>query len=181
VFLLDKKAAASTTLMQLPPIPSKQTLGLTQRYLVMQLRPLANKPLTVEINVLSRKDGGQRYRLHLSTKFRTIEMHQMHAQIPLGPLLTPDTWVHFIVDVAHLTSYFFRNKDFGSIDSISLHSGCRLRVRTSHSMYLIGDFFNVTQDFPAVTHCPSSLQSTTSFTLVLTYLCLSIRVILVVI
>jgi hypothetical protein len=128
VFLLDKKSTSSGAMMQLPPTPSKETLGLTQRYLVLQLRLLAKKPLTVEINILSLKDKRQRYRLHLSNKFRTIEVHQLHVQIPLGPLLTPDTWTHFILDVAHLTSFFFRNGDFGSIDSISIHAGCRLRV-----------------------------------------------------
>lgn len=133
VFLLDKKATAASSshasaLMQLPPVPSKQTLGLTQGYLVLQMRLLAKKPLTVEINILSLKDKRQRYRLHLSNKFRTVEVHEMHAQIPLAPLLAADTWTHLIVDVARLTSYFFKNRDFGSIDSINLHSGCRLRV-----------------------------------------------------
>lgn len=119
------------TLLQLPPNPAKQTLGLTQRYLVLQLRPLAKKPVTIEINILSLKDKRQRYRLHLSHKFRTVEVHQLHVQVPLSPLLTPDMWTHFIVDVAELTSYFFKNKDFGSIDSVGLHSGCRLRVSAS--------------------------------------------------
>ena len=129
---MDKKAAAASshasTLMQIPPTPSKQTLGLTQSFLVLQLRLLAKKSLTIEINILSLKDKRQRYRLHLSNKFRSVEVHQMHAQIPLTPLLATDAWTHLIVDVAHLTSYFFKNRDFGSIDSISLHTGCRLRV-----------------------------------------------------
>ena len=114
--------------MQIPPSPTKQTLGLTQRYLILQLRPLAKKPVTIEIGILSLKDKQQRYRLHLSNKFRTVEVNQLHVQVPLSPLLSPDTWTHFIVDVTELTSYFFKNKDFGSIDSIALHSGCRLRV-----------------------------------------------------
>lgn len=130
MFLLDKKAAVSSApLMQVPPAPSKQTLGLTQRFLVLQLRPLAKKPMTLEVSMLSLKDKGQRYRLHLSDKFRSVEVHQMHVQVPLAGLLPPDTWTNCILDVAALTSFFFRNNDFGSIDSIALHSGCRLRVR----------------------------------------------------
>lgn len=130
MFLLDRKstAASSSPMMQVPPSPSKHTLGLTQRHLIFQLRLLAKKSFTVEINILSLKDSRQRYRLHLSTKFRTVEVHQMHVQIPLSPLLTPDTWTHLIIDVAYLTSFFFKNRDFGSIDSLNIHSGCRLRV-----------------------------------------------------
>lgn len=137
VFLLDKKAAPSGAMMQLPPSPAKQTLGLTQRYLILQLRPLANKPVTIEIGILSLKDKKQRYRLHLSNRFRTVEVHQLHVQVPLSPLISPDTWTHFIIDVVALTSYFFKKNDFGSIDSIGLHSGCRLRVCTLPWLRLI--------------------------------------------
>ena len=136
MFLLDKKSStAAGPLMQVPPVPSKESLGLTQPYLIFQLRALAKRPFTIEVNILSHKDKRQRYRLHLSNKFRSVEVNQMHTQIPLGSVLTPDTWTHLVIDVSNLTSFFFRNRDFGSIDSISIQSGCRRRVSVK-SLYM---------------------------------------------
>ena len=56
----------STTNMRTPP-SSKDTLGLTQRYLVVQCRFETNKAAGVEVGVLSKK--GHRLRLHFSSLF----------------------------------------------------------------------------------------------------------------
>lgn len=171
VFLLDKKSSTPNALMQIPTTPGKDNLGLIQRYLVFQIRSQSKKPLTIEICVLSRKDKLQRYRLHMSSKFRSIEVNQLHAQIPIGLFLKPDTWTHFIVDVSSLTSLFFKNNDFGSIDSIGLHSGCRLRKvftlprindpSKASDMFWFHCPYNF--DFPAGTNYESKLLDISSF------------------
>jgi hypothetical protein len=120
VFLIDKSNNAT---MQIPST-NKETLGLTQRYLVFQIRCFANKPITIEIATLNKHD--HRTRLHLSSKFREVDCNSLHAQLPLT-ISYPDRWVNFVIDLIETTKECFGVSDYSSIDSICLHSSCRVR------------------------------------------------------
>ena len=121
VFYLDKP---STATMQLPVSTKRVSLGLSQRYLVLQMRGMGTKkPITIEVCTLDNK--ARRHRLHLSTKFKEGDTKSLHAQIPLEPL-QEQTWFHVVLDLTALSDHHFQAPYVG-IDSICLHPCCRVR------------------------------------------------------
>ena len=64
-------------------VPSKQTLGLTQRYLVLQMKCEAlSSSLTFEVCFLDTQE--RRRRLHFSSKFRSYDCsNALSAQLPI--------------------------------------------------------------------------------------------------
>lgn len=120
VYLIDKP---STATMQIPE-NNRDHLGLTQRYLIVQMRPSSAKIFTLEINLLER--GGQRHRFHLSSKFRQFEIKALHAQIPVDLQTSEAVWLNVILDLTSLCSNFFKTS-YASVESICIHPCCRVR------------------------------------------------------
>jgi hypothetical protein len=121
VFLLEK---GTSTSMSIPPDPSRETLGLVQPVLVLQLRLSPSKHTSLELIVLD--DKGNRRRMHLSSTFREFECNDLHIQIPLR-FEKEDRWVNLVLDLDAIIRNCFRGHKFQSILYISLKPVCRLR------------------------------------------------------
>merc|ERR1719487_2108467 len=130
----------STSSMRTPPA-TKDTLGLTQRYLVIQCRFENGKAAGMEIGVLSKKN--HRLRLHFSSLFRDFEKHELHAQIPLT-VDVASGWHMLVLDLQDLMMHSFRTAEFGSIDSITLKPYMRVRR-----------VFTLPHDINAESPCPA--------------------------
>jgi hypothetical protein len=113
----------STATMQIPCPNKRVSLGLSQRYLVCQMRGMAKKPITLEVCTLDGKS--QRHRFHLSTRFKDSETNSLHAQIPLDEL-DEHIWYHIILDLYALSDHHFDARYVG-IESICIHPCCRVR------------------------------------------------------
>ena len=150
VYFVEKP---STATMQIPIPTKKMSLGLQQRYLVVQLRGMTNKPITLEVCTLDSKS--QRHRFHLSSKFKEIETNSLHVQIPMDPL-QEHTWFHVILDLSSLTSAHFHAR-YAGIDSICIRPSCRVRkIFTLPTVEILdGAVFNVPDffEFPVGTVC----------------------------
>jgi hypothetical protein len=120
VYYLEKP---STATMQIPCPNKRVSLGLSQRYLVCQMRGMAKKPITLEVCTLDGKS--QRHRFHLSTRFKDSETNSLHAQIPLDEL-DEHIWYHIILDLYALSDHHFDARYVG-IESICIHPCCRVR------------------------------------------------------
>ncbi|ETV75829.1 hypothetical protein, variant [Aphanomyces astaci] len=122
VFLFTMEGSALATKMTLPK-DSTKSLGLTQRYLVLQVSIPAAAAISVEVGVLD--TNGTRRRVVMSSAFRGAVVHQLHAQIPLNQV-TRDVWLNWCFDVAALVDASFATT-FRTIDSICLSGTCKLR------------------------------------------------------
>ncbi|ETW06947.1 hypothetical protein H310_03057 [Aphanomyces invadans] len=122
VFLFTMEGSALATKMALPK-DSTKSLGLTQRYLVLQTAIPAAAAISVEVGVTDA--NGTRRRIVMSSAFRGAVVHQLHAQVPLQQV-TRDTWLNWCFDVAALVDGSFA-KTLRTLDSISLSGTCKLR------------------------------------------------------
>lgn len=121
VFLLEKGVSTS---MSIPSDPSRETLGLVQPLLVLQLRLSPSKHTSLELILLD--DKGNRRRMHLSSTFRELECNDLHVQIPLR-FEKEDRWVNLILDLDAIIGNCFRGYKFQSILYICLKPVCRVR------------------------------------------------------
>ena len=84
---------------------------------------MENEHTNLEISVAS-NDAIKR-RIHISTAFKALEGHELHAQVPLV-LSNKDTWKTVVIDVAELVASLF-HVPFKGIDSVVLRPVCRIR------------------------------------------------------
>ena len=118
-------AAGSSSLMC--PATTRQTLGLTQRFLVLQVRiPQNASSFSFEVAFLD--DAGRRRRLNFSSNFRSFEpSNELSAQVPLNLSLFTELWTNFIVDIGDLAERAFPGARFGSVDGMVIKPCCQLR------------------------------------------------------
>lgn len=125
-FLLDGSA---DTRMQLPKAtsgPSSVSLGLTQRYLVLQLLVPFTKNFSIEIGFVDLQRARRRF--VISSAFREPSVTALHAQIPLGgTTISRDTWINLVLDLQALTETFFGGSVFRSMESLAICGCCRLK------------------------------------------------------
>jgi len=110
------------------PATSRQTLGLTQRFMVLQLKFSPGKQASISFEVAFLDQDGRRRRLHFSSHFRSFEpLNELSAQIPLNPTIYGENWANMILDLEDLATRAFPGCRFGSVDSILLKPHCHLR------------------------------------------------------
>lgn len=146
VYLIDKPINSFMTI----PENNKLTLGLKQRYLIIQLRYNQSKTITFEIVILDKQQ--QRHRFHISTKFKNIDIKVFHVQIPFNVNCEDNYWINYILDLKMLCEIYF-HVDYKTIDSITIQPSCRLRkIFTLPHLNLSPDFIcPSTFDFPSGT------------------------------
>lgn len=148
-FLLDGSA---DTRMQLPKggassASAASSLGLTQRFLVLQLLVPFTKSFSLEIGFADLQRARRRF--VISSAFREPTVTALHAQIPLGATaISRDAWINLVLDLQALTDTFFAGSVFRSMESLAIGGSCRLkRVFTM-------------KDPPAPTGCVSGNNNT---------------------
>ncbi|XP_029456858.1 uncharacterized protein C3orf67 homolog isoform X2 [Rhinatrema bivittatum] len=109
--------------MQLPK-ENKQTLGLIQQFLILQVNVPLGKDFSIELLVTDL--GNIKRRLYLSTVHKELSSTPLHAKIPLF-IIRRKIWCNLCIDLVAFTSGIFKGAVFQSLDGIIVSANCKLR------------------------------------------------------
>lgn len=121
VFVLE--GSSQTNKMQLPK-GTRQTLGLIQQFLVLQIYVPLGQDFSTELLITDL--GNIKRRLYLSTVHRELSVTPLHAKIPLF-MIKRKIWCNLCIDLVAFTSEIFKGAVFQSLDGIIVSANCKLR------------------------------------------------------
>ncbi|XP_061210216.1 protein CFAP20DC isoform X1 [Neopsephotus bourkii] len=121
VFVLEGNSQVNK--MQLPK-ETRQTLGLIQRFLTLQIFVPLGRDFSTELLITDL--GNIKRRLYLSTVHKELSVTPLHAKIPLLTMKRR-IWCNMCIDLVGFTSEIFRGAAFQSLDGISISANCKLR------------------------------------------------------
>ncbi|XP_048874282.1 uncharacterized protein C3orf67 homolog isoform X2 [Brienomyrus brachyistius] len=121
VYILEGSSQANK--MQMPK-DNKMMLGLSQRFLVLQVYLPLGKDFSTELIVTDLEN--LKRRLYLSTVHKEFTATPLHARIPLSSL-KHSIWSNMCIDLMSLTGEIFKGASFLSLDGITVSATCRLR------------------------------------------------------
>ncbi|XP_072790894.1 protein CFAP20DC isoform X7 [Taeniopygia guttata] len=121
VFVLEGNSL--TNKMKLPR-ETKQTLGLVQQFLTLQIFVPLGKDFSTEL-LITDFDNIKR-RLYLSTVHKELSVTPLHAKIPLF-MIKRKIWCNMCIDLAAFTYEIFKGAYFRSLDGIIISANCKLR------------------------------------------------------
>uniref|UniRef100_A0A8C5IXA8 CFA20 domain-containing protein n=1 Tax=Junco hyemalis TaxID=40217 RepID=A0A8C5IXA8_JUNHY len=121
VFVLEGNSLINK--MKLPR-ETKQTLGLVQQYLTLQIFVPLGKDFATEL-LITDFDNIKR-RLYLSTVHKELSVTPLHAKIPLF-MIKRKIWCNMCIDLVTFTYEIFRGALFQSLDGITISANCKLR------------------------------------------------------
>ncbi|KAM6927833.1 protein CFAP20DC [Xenentodon cancila] len=120
-FVYCLEGSSQTVKMQMPE-HEKMSLGLIQRFLVLQLNIPQCHDFSTEL-VITDAEHLKR-RLHISTVHKELSVTHLHAKIPfIG--LKRCTWSTLCIDLVSLTDELF--KGFSTLDRVTLFATCKVR------------------------------------------------------
>ncbi|XP_023136099.2 uncharacterized protein C3orf67 homolog isoform X2 [Amphiprion ocellaris] len=120
-FVYCLEGSSQTVKMQIPE-NGKMSLGLLQRFLVLQVNIPQCSDFSAEL-VITDSEHLKR-RLHLSTVHKELSATPLHAKIPFVGLRR-NVWSTLCIDLVSLTGELF--KEFLRLDGISLFATCKVR------------------------------------------------------
>ncbi|XP_030356939.1 uncharacterized protein C3orf67 homolog isoform X2 [Strigops habroptila] len=106
------------------PKETRQTLGLIQRFLTLQIFVPLGRDFSTELLITDL--GNIKRRLYLSTVHKELSVTPLHAKIPLFTMKRR-IWCNMCIDLVAFTSEIFRGAAFQSLDGISISANCKLR------------------------------------------------------
>ncbi|KFZ52066.1 Uncharacterized protein C3orf67, partial [Antrostomus carolinensis] len=121
VFVLE--GSSQVNKMQLPK-EIKQTLGLIQQFLTLQIFVPLGQDFSTELLITDL--GNIKRRLYLSTVHKELSVTPLHAKIPLF-MIKRKIWCNMCIDLVAFTSEIFRGAVFQSLDGIIISANCKLR------------------------------------------------------
>ncbi|KAJ7406840.1 hypothetical protein WISP_129847 [Willisornis vidua] len=121
VFVLE--GSSQVNKMQLPK-ETRQTLGLIQQFLTLQIFVPMGKDFSTELLITDL--GNIKRRLYLSTVHKELSVTPLHAKIPLF-MIKRKIWCNLCIDLVAFTSEIFRGAVFQSLDGIIISANCKLR------------------------------------------------------
>ncbi|KAM7170893.1 protein CFAP20DC isoform 10-T11 [Macrochelys suwanniensis] len=121
VFVLE--GSSQTNKIQLPK-ETRQTLGLIQRFLVLQIYVPLGQDFSTELLVTDL--GNIKRRLYLSTVQKELSVTPLHAKLPLF-MIKRKIWCNLCIDLVAFTSEIFKGAVFQSLDGIIISANCKLR------------------------------------------------------
>ncbi|XP_072438529.1 protein CFAP20DC isoform X3 [Chiloscyllium punctatum] len=121
VYILE--GSSQRNKMQLPK-DSKQSLGLIQRFLVLQLCVPVGQDFSTELLITDL--GNIKRRLYLSTIHKELSATPLHAKIPLG-IIKRKIWSNVCIDMVSFANAAFKGAGFQSLDRIVVSANCKLR------------------------------------------------------
>uniref|UniRef100_A0A8C4V106 CFAP20 domain containing n=1 Tax=Falco tinnunculus TaxID=100819 RepID=A0A8C4V106_FALTI len=121
VFILE--GSSQINKMQLPK-ETRQTLGLIQQFLTLQIFVPLGRDFSTELLVTDL--GNIKRRLYLSTVHKELSVTPLHAKIPLFTIKRK-IWCNMCIDLVAFTSEIFRGAGFRSLDGIIISANCKLR------------------------------------------------------
>ncbi|KAJ8578626.1 hypothetical protein ON010_g576 [Phytophthora cinnamomi] len=121
-FQLD---GGSETKMQLPKTASS-SLGLAQRFVVIQLLVPFTRSFSVEICFSDFQKVRRRF--VVASAFRETARTALHAQLPLNAADVPrDQWMNLVFDLQTLSEVHFPDTGYRSMESVCIGGSCRLK------------------------------------------------------
>ncbi|XP_067359790.1 uncharacterized protein C3orf67 homolog isoform X3 [Channa argus] len=120
-FVYCLEGSSQTVKMQMPE-NGKMSLGLLQKYLVLQVNIPPCKDFSIEL-VITDSEHLKR-RLHLSTVHKDLSATLLHAKIPFVGLKR-NIWSTLCIDLVSFTAELF--KGFLTLDGITLFATCKVR------------------------------------------------------
>ncbi|KAG7495103.1 hypothetical protein JOB18_044484 [Solea senegalensis] len=120
-FVYRLEGSSQTVKMQMPE-NMKMSLGLLQRFLVLQVNIPQGKDFSLEL-VITDSEHLKR-RLHLSTVHKELTATLLHARVPFVGLKR-DIWSTLCIDLVSFTAELF--KGFLSLDGIAVFATCKVR------------------------------------------------------
>ncbi|XP_075618398.1 protein CFAP20DC isoform X3 [Balearica regulorum gibbericeps] len=121
VFVLE--GSSQINKMQLPK-ETRQTLGLIQQFLTLQIFVPLGEDFSTELLITDL--GNIKRRLYLSTVHKELSVTPLHAKIPLF-MIKRRIWCNMCIDLVAFTREIFRGAVFQSLDGISISANCKLR------------------------------------------------------
>ncbi|RLN85669.1 hypothetical protein BBJ28_00018156, partial [Nothophytophthora sp. Chile5] len=122
-FQLD---GGSETKMQLPKAASSSSLGLAQRFLVLQLLVPFTRSFSVEIGFADFQKVRRRF--VVASAFRETTRTALHVQLPLNGADVPrDQWLSLVFDLQALSEAYFPDSSFRSMESLCVSGSCRVK------------------------------------------------------
>ncbi|KAM6325381.1 protein CFAP20DC isoform 2-T3 [Podargus strigoides] len=121
VFVIE--GSSQINKMQLPK-ETRQTLGLNQQFLTLQIFVPLGKDFSTELLITD--IGKIKRRLYLSTVYKALSATPLHAKIPLFTIKR-GIWCNMCIDLVAFTSEIFRGAVFQSLDRIIISATCKLR------------------------------------------------------
>ncbi|XP_071612238.1 protein CFAP20DC isoform X1 [Heliangelus exortis] len=121
VFVLE--GSSQINKMQLPK-KTRQTLGLVQQFLTLQILVPLGQDFSTELLITDL--GNIKRRLYLSTVYKELSETPLHAKIPLF-MIKRKIWCNMCIDLVAFTSEIFRGAVFQSLDGITVSANCKLR------------------------------------------------------
>ncbi|KAF1488699.1 hypothetical protein FQV08_0006147, partial [Pygoscelis antarcticus] len=122
-FVFVLKGSSQINKMQLPK-ETRQTLGLIQQFLTLQIFVPLGQDFSTELLITDL--GNIKRRLYLSTVHKELSVTPLHAKIPLFTIKRK-IWCNMCIDLVAFTSEIFRGAVFQSLDGISISANCKLR------------------------------------------------------
>ncbi|XP_024916039.1 protein CFAP20DC isoform X2 [Cynoglossus semilaevis] len=120
-FVYCLKGSSQTVKMQMPE-NRKMSLGLHQRFLVLQVNIPQTKDFSLEL-VITDLEHLKR-RLHLSTVHKELTATLLHARVPFVGLKR-ECWSTLCIDLVSISTGLF--KGFSSLDGITVFASCEIR------------------------------------------------------
>ncbi|XP_027135669.1 protein CFAP20DC isoform X2 [Larimichthys crocea] len=120
-FVYCMEGSSQTVKMQLPE-NGKMSLGLLQRFLVLQVNIPQSKDFSIELAITDLEH--LKRRLHLSTVHKELSATLLHAKIPFVGLKR-NIWSTLCIDLVSFTDELF--KGFLTLDVITLFATCKVR------------------------------------------------------
>uniref|UniRef100_A0A3P8XDC6 CFA20 domain-containing protein n=1 Tax=Esox lucius TaxID=8010 RepID=A0A3P8XDC6_ESOLU len=122
-FVYSLNGSGQTIKMQMPK-HSKMSLGLVQRFLVLQVNVSQSKDFSTELVITD--VGHLKRRLYLSTIHKEFSATPLHAKIPFVGLKR-NVWCNMCIDLVSFTGELFKGAGFLSLDGITVTASCKLR------------------------------------------------------
>ncbi|XP_016367702.1 uncharacterized protein C3orf67 homolog [Sinocyclocheilus rhinocerous] len=137
------------------------TLGLIQKFLILQVNVPLGKDFSTEILVTDEEH--LKKRLYLSTVHKELSATPLHARIPLT-CLKRNTWCNLCIDLDSLTAEIFRGTRFLSLDGIIISACCKVRriftMKNEPADCMDGEISNGPQEeIPRNCQFPSEVQN----------------------
>ncbi|XP_053171503.1 uncharacterized protein C3orf67 homolog [Scomber japonicus] len=122
-FVYCLEGSSQTVKMQMPE-NGKMSLGLLQRFLVLQVKIPQFKDFSIELVITDL--GHLKRRLYLSTVHKELSATLWHAKIPLVGLKR-NIWSTMCIDLVSFTGELFKDTSFLTLDGITLFATCKVR------------------------------------------------------
>uniref|UniRef100_A0A8C4ZPU6 CFA20 domain-containing protein n=1 Tax=Gadus morhua TaxID=8049 RepID=A0A8C4ZPU6_GADMO len=115
---------SSQTVKMLIPEDGKTTLGLLQRFLVLQVNIPECRDFSIELIISD--STHLKKRLYFSTVHKEFSATPLHARIPFVSL-KQNIWSNLCIDLVSFTAELFKTAVFRTLDSIAVCANCKIR------------------------------------------------------